>query len=117
MPAGKAPGIRLELPAEVVPAALARRVGQDVIAGIRAEAVSLATEGGAPGRTQQHFEALVEVIEPTGADTLAVLAVGDQEFTVRLAPDVALQPGQTARFLVDLSKLVCFDPATEALIA
>jgi len=31
--------------------------------------------------------------------------------------DVSLTPGQNARFLLDLSKLVCFDPATETLIS
>ena len=68
------------------------------------------------GPGQQFFDAQVEVIEPTGADTLVVIFLGGEEFTVRLEPDVALAPGQKARFLVDLAKLVCFDPATEALI-
>ena len=38
-------------------------------------------------------------------------------YTVRLEPDLALVPGQHARFLIDLSKLVCFDAKTETLIA
>ena len=67
-------------------------------------------------RVQQIVTAHVEVIEPTGADTLVVLDVGGEEFTARLDPDLDLKPGQDARFLVDLSKLVCFDPSTEAAI-
>lgn len=67
--------------------------------------------------TERAFEARVEVIEPTGADTLAVLDLGGNEFTVRLEPDVSLKPGQDARFFVDLAKLVCFDAKTEQLIA
>jgi multiple sugar transport system ATP-binding protein len=59
----------------------------------------------------------VEVIEPTGADTLVLVDLGGSEFTVRLEPDVALAPGQRARFLVDLAKLVCFDVGSESLIA
>jgi len=66
---------------------------------------------------QRFVDARIEVIEPTGADTLVVLDLGGHEFTVRLDPDLALTPGQNARFLVDLSKLVCFDPKTESLIA
>ncbi len=58
----------------------------------------------------------MEVIEPTGADTLVALDLGGAEFTVRLEPDVALVPDQQARFLIDLSKLVCFDAQTEDLI-
>jgi multiple sugar transport system ATP-binding protein len=69
------------------------------------------------GPMQRFFDARVEVIEPTGADTLVTLEIGNQEFTARLDPDAQLRPGQTARFLVDLSKLVCFDPNTESLIA
>jgi multiple sugar transport system ATP-binding protein len=57
------------------------------------------------------------VIEPTGADTLVVLDLAGREFTARLEPEVQLQPGQTARFLIDLSKLVCFDPKDETLLA
>jgi multiple sugar transport system ATP-binding protein len=92
-------------------------MGAELIVGIRAEAVTLAREGQLPGPIQRAFEARVEVIEPTGADTLALLDLGGHEFTARLEPDVALKPGQDARFLVDLTKLVCFDPVTEKLIA
>lgn len=69
------------------------------------------------GPLQRFVDAEVEVIEPTGADTLVVIDLGGHEFTVRLEPDLALAPGQHARFLVDLSKLVCFDATTETLIA
>jgi multiple sugar transport system ATP-binding protein len=98
-------------------ATLKSYAGQEVIAGIRAEAVSLARDGMVAGANQCFVEAQVEVIEPTGADTLAVLDLGGSEFTVRLDPDVSLKPDQQARFLVDLAKLVCFDAKSEALIA
>ena len=42
--------------------------------------------------------------------------LGGQELTARLDPEAALAPGQRARFLIDLAKLVCFDPKSEALI-
>jgi len=117
VPRGTAPGAAIELPREVVAPALAGYADQEVIAGVRAEAVTLARDGMAAGPLQRFFEARVEVIEPTGADTLVTLELGDQEFTARLDPDAPLVPGQTARFLVDLSKLVCFDAKTETLIA
>jgi multiple sugar transport system ATP-binding protein len=59
----------------------------------------------------------VEVTEPTGADTLAVLNVGGHELTARLGPDVNLRSGDQARFSLDLSKLVLFDPQTQQRIA
>ena len=46
---------------------------------------------------QRAIEAQVVVIEPTGADTLAVLDLGGHELTARLEPDTALKPGQDAQ--------------------
>jgi multiple sugar transport system ATP-binding protein len=109
--------VQIDLPPEVVPAALSVYAGQDVIAGLRPEAVSMAPIGVVAGPTQRFVEAEVEVIEPTGADTLVVIDLGGHEFTVRLEPEVALLPNQKVRFLVDLRKLVCFDAKTETLIA
>jgi multiple sugar transport system ATP-binding protein len=106
---------RVRLPS--VAPAVAAYAGREVIAGLRAEAFTLVREGVQPGPTQRAVAAHVEVLEPTGADTLVVLTLGGQEFTARLEPDVPLRPGQDAQFVVDLARLVCFDPQTEALIA
>ncbi len=107
--------VRIELPS--VPPAIGSYQGREVLAGIRAEAVSLARQGSAPGFMQRAVDARVVVIEPTGADTLAVLDLAGHELTARLEPDAALKSGQDARFLVDVTKLVCFDPETQQLIA
>jgi multiple sugar transport system ATP-binding protein len=113
--AGDRPRVTIPLPPQS--AAVQGYAGRDVIAGIRAEAISYMRPGMTPiPEIQQVVTAHVEVIEPTGADTLVVLEVGDAELTARLDPDLDLKPGQDARFLVDLSKLVCFDPSTEAAI-
>jgi multiple sugar transport system ATP-binding protein len=117
VPDGQAAGVSIDLPSQLVAPSLVTHAGEPVIAGIRAEAVTLARDGMVAGPLQRFFEARVEVIEPTGADTLVTLEIGDQEFTARLDPDAPLIPGQTARFLVDLAKVVCFDPENEMLIA
>ena len=109
------PALRIALPD--MPLAMNAYVDAEVIAGIRAEAVNLAGPDMSESKTERAFEARVEVIEPTGADTLAVLDLRGTEFTVRLGPDVSLKPGQVARFFVDLAKLVCFDAKTEKIIA
>jgi len=114
---GNGDDVQIDLPSAMVSPALAEHAGRDVIAGIRPEAVSLARPEMVAGPLQRFVDARVEVIEPTGADTLALVDLGGHEFTVRLDPDVPLVPGQQARFLVDLSKLVCFDAATQTLIA
>jgi multiple sugar transport system ATP-binding protein len=109
--------LRIPLPPALVTPALAAHVGASLIAGIRPEAVTLAAAAAPADPMKCVIEAQVEVIEPTGADTLALLTLGGQEFTARLEPDATLESGQTARFQVDLTKLVCFDAKTEQLIA
>jgi len=114
---GAATTVQIDLPPEVVPDAMAAYAGQDVIVGLRPEAMSLATPGGGPGPLQRVVEAEVVVIEPTGADTLVVINLGGHELTVRVEPEVALSPNQRARFVIDMRKLVCFDAKTETLLA
>jgi multiple sugar transport system ATP-binding protein len=111
---GGRPGIQITLPA--ADPALAAYRNKEVISGIRPEAVSLARNGAALAPTERIVEARVEVIEPTGANTLAVLNLAGSEFSAVLDPDAQLTPGQDARFAVDLARLVCFDAATEQRI-
>ncbi|HUL63643.1 MAG TPA: ABC transporter ATP-binding protein [Burkholderiaceae bacterium] len=112
---GDRPRVSIPLPPQS--AAVQAYTGREVIAGIRAEAISFVRPGMTAIPGMQHIvTARVEVIEPTGADTLVVLDAGGEEFTARLDPDLDLKPGHDAQFLVDLSKLVCFDPSTEAAI-
>jgi multiple sugar transport system ATP-binding protein len=113
---GDRPKAHIPLPQQTE--AVRAYAGRDVIVGVRAEAISYGAPS--PGKEAQHrrvVDATVEVTEPTGADTLAVLTLGGHEFTARLDPDVNLRSGDKAEFSVDLSKLVCFDPQTERLIA
>ena len=84
---------------------------------MRAEAVSLVASDAVPRPSQCHLEARVQVVEPTGADTLVLLDIDGHDFTARLAPDVTLTAGARARFSVDLSKVVFFDVESEELIA
>ena len=113
---GERPKATIALPPQPEP--LRAYAGKPIIAGLRAEAISYGSKaGGADGSAYRKVEAQVEVIEPTGPDTLVVLDLGGYEFTARLDPDLTLQPGDRAQFDVDLAKLVCFDPATERLIA
>lgn len=111
---GDGPKVHLELPVRLE--GLRAFIGKEVIAGIRPEAIGLDTEGNNHNPMQRTVNAKVEVIEPTGADTLVILNIGGFEFTARLEPEAAVAVGQEALFRVDLSKLVCFDVQTERLI-
>jgi multiple sugar transport system ATP-binding protein len=99
-----------------VPDAARSYVGREITAGLRPEAISDKLDAsGVDGRAV--IDATVEVTEPTGPDTLAVLLVGGREITARLQPDSALKAGQRGRFAIDLSKLVWFDPTSGARVA
>ncbi|WP_138471961.1 ABC transporter ATP-binding protein [Poseidonocella sp. HB161398] len=81
-----------------------RFAGRDVLVGIRPEHFGLDPCGTVPVG--------VDVVEPTGPDTLIVFAAGGTEVVARLEPFDA-QVGRQERFSVKAEKVVLFDPATE----
>jgi multiple sugar transport system ATP-binding protein len=91
-------------------------LSRGVILGLRPE--SITDPGAAETRTAHHhrIECLVEVTEPTGPDTLAVIRLGGIEATARLKADADVAPAAPATFVVDMGKAVLFDPETEARI-
>ena len=58
----------------------------------------------------------VEVVEPTGAETHAVLKVGEQEIVGRFDPDSAPRLGELLPLGIDMAHACLFDPGTQALI-
>ena len=115
---GDRPKVSIPLPPQ--PPAVQAFAGREVIAGLRAEAISNGSRPAGNGNGVQRravVDGQVVVIEPTGPDTLVVLNVGGHELTARLEPDFDLRPGDRAEFKLDLTNLVLFDPSTEKLIA
>jgi multiple sugar transport system ATP-binding protein len=82
------------------------REGDEVLAGIRPEHLDGAAREAA-------LEGRVDVVEPTGPDTLVTLRVGACDVTARMAPRAAPAPGTRVRFGVDMTQTVLFDRATE----
>jgi multiple sugar transport system ATP-binding protein len=62
------------------------------------------------------FDAVIEVLEPTGSDNLAVLSLGRSEVIARLRPGSGAV-GAQMKFAINVGKTVLFDPKTEARIA
>ena len=58
----------------------------------------------------------VEVVEPTGAETHAVLKIGEQEIVGRFDPDGAPRLGELLPLGIDMGHACLFDPETQALI-
>jgi multiple sugar transport system ATP-binding protein len=58
----------------------------------------------------------VEVVEPTGAETHAVLKIGEREIVGRFDPDHAPRLGELMPLGIDMSHACLFDPGTQAFI-
>ncbi len=108
---GGAASTFLTLPAETALAADA--ADRPVILGIRPETISLQDNAAAIDRCDGRlagFAAQVEVLEPTGADTLATLRLGADQITARLRPGDLQAAGGQAHFIADMSRASLFDP-------
>ncbi len=76
-----------------------------------------AHQGYADISSNQHALAChVEVTEPTGPDTLALIRIGDIEAMARLGADTSTRSGTTTRLTVDMTKACLFDPTSEQRI-
>ena len=113
--AGRPDEIRLRLRGYDTAAAFADK---DVVLGIRPECIAesgrvFATHADAP----VVINAPVEMIEPTGAETIVSLRLGGEPALARISPDIRPAPGALAPFALDTRRICLFDPATERLIA
>jgi multiple sugar transport system ATP-binding protein len=62
------------------------------------------------------IEAPVEVVEPTGAETMVVVRLAGKEVIARFEPNAAPVVGERVKLAVDMAKACLFDPETEQLI-
>jgi multiple sugar transport system ATP-binding protein len=93
-----------------------RATARDVILGIRPEHLSRRNPGQADRPGFASMSAAVEVVEPTGAETMVVLRVGDREVVGRFSADEAPQMGEEMPLAVDMTRACLFDPETQQLI-
>ncbi|MBL8590613.1 MAG: sn-glycerol-3-phosphate ABC transporter ATP-binding protein UgpC [Methylobacteriaceae bacterium] len=80
--------------------------GKAVTMGLRPEHIGLHAGGGpaVPGR--------VLLVEPLGAETLALVRIGDVEATGRFSPESGLRPGADIALGLQLDRAHVFDPDT-----
>jgi multiple sugar transport system ATP-binding protein len=106
-------GIVLKLPAER--ATTAGKPGRRVVFGVRPEHLTHHD----PTRTRREvglIEAPVEVVEPTGSETIVIVRLGEHEVLARFEPDEAPAVGETVTLAVDMAKACLFDPESERLL-
>ncbi|MGN6747590.1 MAG: ABC transporter ATP-binding protein [Xanthobacteraceae bacterium] len=105
-------GLAIDVPAEIG-ARLAPYADRDVILGVRPEDLELANGSDPPGLC---FEALVEVVERLGAESLLDLQVGGQTMVASVEPNVRAKRGDKLRFALRPDRLHFFDTNSEAAI-
>jgi multiple sugar transport system ATP-binding protein len=90
--------------------------GRDVVLGIRPEQITDVQQARANGDVHRQRLKL-ELTEPTGPDTLAVVKLNGVNVCGRVRPDQCVSAGQEMELLFDLSKAVFFEPGSEKRIA
>jgi multiple sugar transport system ATP-binding protein len=94
-----------------------RGAAANVVLGVRPEHISLhRPERAADGRASAIVPAIVEIVEPTGAETMVGLRLAGREVTARFEPHEAPDVGQTLSLALDMSKACLFDAKTERLV-
>ncbi|WP_120512528.1 ABC transporter ATP-binding protein [Photobacterium salinisoli] len=96
-----------------LPAALRERDGQSIVIGLRPENI---TEQRVEGEGCTTLPLTVDVLEPTGPDTIAMVTMNGQEVACRISPDYEAKVGETMPFYIDLSKAVFFDAQSQQRI-
>ena len=81
--------------------------GREVILGIRPEQIGVGTEADLPS-----LRAEVQVIEPTGPDTMIFVSLNQTKVCCRLAPDAAPKPGESLTLQFEPEKVLLFDAQT-----
>jgi multiple sugar transport system ATP-binding protein len=93
-------------------------VNRHVVLGVRPEHISLARSEGQNGKADLAVvPALVEIVEPTGAETMAELRLGERTIVGRFGADEAPRVGEKVSLAFDMAKACLFDPTNERLIA
>lgn len=97
-----------------LPQSMRDQDGKELVIGLRPEHITEQPGDDLSATTKLDLQ--LEVLEPTGPDTIAMVKVNDQEVACRLSPEFEVSVGQMAPLHFDLSKAVFFDAQTEARI-
>jgi multiple sugar transport system ATP-binding protein len=105
---------QLKVPSEYA-ATYDKYVNKDVTFGIRPEDIVDEKPEERRGIWEKS-SAVVEVIEPLGAEIIMELAKGEHNFTARVDPHSKARLNQETELYFDMSKMHLFDPETEKVV-
>lgn len=109
-------GHSYKLPCSRAQTNLDNYIGKEVILGIRPEQLTHVMPHLEAGPYVTKVPIKIEVTEPTGADTLVLTRINDEECECRVHPTEAGQPGEMMDILFNMDKAVFFDMDTEERI-
>ncbi|MES2072436.1 MAG: sn-glycerol-3-phosphate ABC transporter ATP-binding protein UgpC [Pseudomonadota bacterium] len=84
--------------------------GRELTLGVRPEQIT--DLNSAHGDSGQELSCLIDLVEPTGPDTLLTTKLNGVSVTCRAHPREVVQPGQTMTLSFNLSKAALFDPVS-----
>ncbi|HZP87550.1 MAG TPA: sn-glycerol-3-phosphate ABC transporter ATP-binding protein UgpC [Burkholderiales bacterium] len=109
-----ADGTSLPLPASRS-ASIATRRDEAVVLGVRPEHIAR-WNAADPRAGLARYEALIDLVQPTGARTYATFKLGNTEVIAELQAHDVSQPGQRVVLAIDMNRAVLVDPKTDAVI-
>jgi multiple sugar transport system ATP-binding protein len=89
------------------------QLGKQVTLGIRPEQITHEIHYLNEHPDTLNVPCLIEMVEPTGADTLVLTHINGKEVTCRVHPTEAGRVGETQSLMFNMEKAVFFDPQTE----
>ncbi|MDD2392932.1 MAG: sn-glycerol-3-phosphate ABC transporter ATP-binding protein UgpC [Eubacteriales bacterium] len=113
----QAEGLDIKIPSEKAEhERLKDYIGKEIVMGVRPEAISAEAEdiAASPDTT---FEALLEVVEMLGSETLLYLNIKGLSATARVNPLTQVKAGDTMKLAIDSNRIHLFDKETENIIA
>ena len=97
---------------EELMAALKDYQGKEVWVGVRPENITVPSAEN-PVRDGNRIRAMVDVVEPLGAETHIIAKVGASSIVARVAPDVTAEAGEMIELVVEEDSLHAFDLENE----
>lgn len=95
---------------------LQSRMDKEVVLGLRPEMITQRVDEKMNNDTTRVASCAVDVVEPTGPDTLVFVHMNDSKVVCRVEPESAVDAGNNMELMFDVSKAVFFDPESGARI-
>jgi multiple sugar transport system ATP-binding protein len=95
---------------------LAGKRDQSILLGVRPEHMSRAISGDTR-KGLALYQALIDLVQPTGARTYATFKLGGAEASAELQAHDVSKPGERIELAIDMNRVIVIDPASEKVVS